>query len=65
MSLQKLFRLFSLYIVQFGISLSVIVSMVEWLERHDYDRRGPGKKPIRTILLCPWESYFAALFSAW
>ena len=29
------------------------------------DQHGLGSKPIRAILLCPWERHFTALSSAW
>ena len=40
-------------------------SAVEWLEGRECDRHGPGSKPTRTILLCPWQRHFRALSAAW
>ena len=39
--------------------------MVDWLKRHAHNQHGPGSKPTRAILLCPWERHFAALSPAW
>ena len=39
--------------------------MVKWLERRDCDRYGLDLKPIRAILLRPWERHFTALCPAW
>ena len=36
-------------------------SMVEYLECRDRDEHGPGSKPIRAILLYPWERHLMAL----
>ena len=46
-------------------SLSGIVLIS--IEPHDlrcraHDQHGLGSKPTRTILLCPWERHFTALF---
>ena len=44
----------------------LVGSVVEWLKRgRAYDQHGPGSKPTRAILLCPWERHFTALFPAW
>ena len=43
----------------------LVGSVVEWLVRRDCDRHGPGSKPTRPILLCPWERCFTALSPAW
>ena len=42
----------------------IVGSIVEWLERRDCDRHGPGSKPTRAIVLCTWERHFTALSSA-
>ena len=34
-------------------------------ECRDCDQPDHGLKPIRAILLCPWERHFTALFPAW
>ena len=34
--------------------------MVKWLKRRARDQHGLGSKPIRAILLCPWERHFMA-----
>ena len=39
--------------------------VVKWLERQDCDRYGPGSKPTRIILLCPWERHLTALCLVW
>ena len=52
-------------IKQLLVSDKVIGSTVEWLKRRAYDQHGPGSKPTRAILLCPWERHFAALSPAW
>ena len=39
-------------------------SVVKWLEHCAYDQHGLGSKPTYTILLCPWERHFMALFPA-
>ena len=38
----------------------IVLSVVEWLKRRDRDQHGLGSKPIRSILLCPWERHFTA-----
>ena len=40
-------------------------SVVEWLKRRARDQHGLGSKPIRAILLCPWERHFTAHSPAW
>ena len=45
--------------------MNVIGSVVEWVKRWDCDRHGPGSKPTRAILLCPWERHLTALSPAW
>ena len=40
-------------------------SVVKWLKHRAYHQHGMGSKPIRVILLCPWERHFMALFPAW
>ena len=42
-----------------------IGSKVEWLERRDCNRHGPGSEPTCDTLLCPWERHFTALSFAW
>ena len=44
---------------------SIVGSMVEWLECQECDQHGPGSKPTRAILLCPWERHLTALSPAW
>ena len=44
------------------IVCKMVGSVVEWLKRRAYDL---GSKPVRAILLCPWERHFTALSSAW
>ena len=40
-------------------------SVVEWLKCRTCDQHGLGSKPTRTILLCPSERNFTAIFSDW
>ena len=40
-------------------------SVVEWLKSRAYDQHGLGSKPIRAILLRPWEKRLTALSFAW
>ena len=40
-------------------------SVVEWLKHRTDDQHGLGSKSTCTILLCPWERHFTALFPAW
>ena len=42
-------------------SRQFVGSVVEWLKRQARDQHGPGSKPIRAILLCPWERHFPLL----
>ena len=39
--------------------------MGEWLKHCDCDQHSRGSKPIRAILLCPWERHFSTLTPAW
>ena len=43
---------------------SLVGSVVEWLKRRTYGQHGLGSKPLRAILLCPWERHFTALSPA-
>ena len=51
--------------VRFDALMDVVGSMVEWLERRNYDPHGLGSKSTRAILLYPWERHFTALYPAW
>ena len=42
-----------------------IGSVVEWLKRRARDQHGLSSKPIRTILLWPWERHFTPHSPAW
>ena len=46
-------------------SALIVGIVVEWYKRRAYDRHGFGSKPIRVILLFPWERRFTALSPAW
>ena len=39
--------------------------VVECFERQGCNQHGLNSEPTRTILLCPWERHFTALFPAW
>ena len=41
--------------------VSVVGSVVEWLERRAREQHGLSSKPTRAILLCPWERHFTPL----
>ena len=43
----------------------VVGSVIEWLKWRARDQHGLGSKPIRAILLCPWERHFTAHSPAW
>ena len=43
-----------LKVTSYSLDDTQVGSVVEWLECRDCDRHGPGSKPSRAILLCPW-----------
>ena len=47
-------------------NLLFIETLVELLERRDFDRHGLGSKSTRAILFCLWERHFTCLvLPAW
>ena len=47
------------------MEIKALGSVVEWLKHRARDQHSLGPKPIRAILLCPWERHFTAYSLAW